>query len=391
MSTESKPSNSKARRRWANLGILAFAIAIVAVITMIEKEESNRAQHQALEPATARSSESAAKASETESAPPRQTQDPLAVDLNKWPQNETPPENIPVPPSKSLAQIFADDDLCSLDQYELAYPPSGEWTKPGRSRSISLYFEDSPFHSRYEEFQKSIETGASGTSRLSKFFAALRLANWVATTQPMDLKPDKKKAVAAFRELADEDPDNALAPAFAFALSENPSVRREMRGRIFKASRFDSYQMGFLRELASLDDITATGYLVRVAYVSSLAIPQWIEFSKSFKAATENDIDTRLRIADLMIQNAKEAKYPSHKLGYSTVESATARSLAGSARALPNFVELDREFESRTQNRATTWEEIGYEMGHCTKEHADKVRAFLKRVKSEQGFVDFSF
>ncbi len=378
---------SKTRRRWANFGILVIAIAIVVVISMVEKEEAKRAQHDRQES----SANAPAQPEKKPEAPARQSQDPLAVDLEKWPQNETTPENIPEPPTKSLAQIFADDDLCALDQYELAYPPSGEWTKPGRSRSISLYFEDSPFHSRYEEFQKAIEDGASGNSRLSKFFSALRLADWVSTTKSQSLKPDKKKAVQAFRELAEEDPDNALAPAFAFALSEDPSVRREMRTRIFKASRFDSYQMDFLRELAKLEDITATGYLVRIAYVSSMAIPQWIEFSKSFKAATENDIDTRLRIADLMIQNAKEAKYPSHKLGYATVESATARGLAGTARALPNFVEIDREFESRAQNRTTTWEEIGYEMGHCTQERADKVRAFLKRVKSEQGFVDFSF
>ena len=70
---------------------------------------------------------------------------------------------------------------------------------------------------------------------------------------------------------------------------------------------------------------------MRISHHATLAIPNWTAFKTEFIRATENDVELRNFVTDLMIKPAKEAKQPSTELGYNVMHAAMARAIAGAS------------------------------------------------------------
>jgi hypothetical protein len=69
-----------------------------------------------------------------------------------------------------------------------------------------------------------------------------------------------------------------------------------------------------------------------------------MKFKNGFKNATDDKIELRLKITDLMLNAGKQSKKPSFRLGYSVMDNAFGRAIAGSARSNPTFREIDDAF-----------------------------------------------
>lgn len=299
-----------------------------------------------------------------------------------------------------LREIFEKDDYCGLERLQTQYSESHPLKKDRRYFSYEILmalFDSTAFSSHYLSYEVARLGGDDPTGyRFGRFTAALANARWLQpeTDETSTAKP--REAYRLMMLLVHDDPENAAPAAFALAMADTfngkdgfefrETERDELLSSLENATRFDTYMMSYLREMASLDDPRATAYLLRVGHLATLALPDWSLFQAGFKNATSDDPRLRLKVTDLMMAEAKNARRPSTALSYNVLETAVARALAGKSRAYPTFQDIDRGFLTDDKVEATLFEKALRHSSSdpCTPQYVENVRAYVQHLKDHE-------
>lgn len=298
--------------------------------------------------------------------------------------------------SKPIVELLRTDDLCGLDRKFSRVDGEDEATRKKRQNQIEEeYFGASSFKDGFKDYRDSmggmLTSSGREFSRYPRFLAALRRADWV---DPSPQVAPYLNFVTATRELirlAYEDRGNAAPAAFALAVSQlipdktelTNGERDEILALLESATRFDSYLVGFARDISNIEDNRAVSLTIRVAFLANVAIPNWNKFKTEFIKATEDKVDIRLKVTDLMIAGAKEAKSPSYALGYSIMDSAFAKAIAGGARRYPTFTEIDAAFPGHLKKSVNDIFALLFEGDGktCNESHVQKIRDYMSELK----------
>lgn len=259
---------------------------------------------------------------------------------------------------------------------------------PEQSTIWRDYFSNTTFARDYSEYDDVISGFESARSRFGSFYLGLALAHWLENSQRAN--PYKKSYARAGRTLlalAREDQGNAAPAAWALialedALKENDptmsisiSELEEAKDYLNLATRFDSYSLEHLRNMASIDDSRAVSFLVRVEYHRQLAVPKWFELLNRLKSSSNVSLETRIRLAELIANTAKNASRPSTAYGYSPFELKFAEKLAENARSIPTAEDIDKSFP--VHQLASSVEIVKRQDGPCAPPAKDPYRQSL--------------
>ncbi len=298
---------------------------------------------------------------------------------------------LPKHSSSLLSEIMLNDDACRLL----------EFFKTDKQSAINSYFLLTPFRTRYDEYSELLGGFESSNTPFGAFYLGLALAHLLenrAWKNPF--KRSYGRAARVFLQLAREDRENAAPAAFALvtieaALLENDlslgiseAEKEEAIELLRSATKFDTYILGYLSEMAGFDDQRSVSLLLRTAHLSELAIPNWNEFRVRWSQSQSLGQDEKLRIVDLIAANGQQAKKPSHHLGYSYLEHRLAQTLAGGARAYQTPEQIDAAFPGSMK---TSFEKM---MGKatfaapCNEPKSDPANAALREYAKELRRLD---
>lgn len=303
---------------------------------------------------------------------------------------------------KTIQELIRSDDLCALNRKFIRTDGSDENPSALKIEVENEYFKTSRFKDQFKDYRDAMSEKFNNDGRIfgyyPRFLAALRKAGWVEATPAIEV--DKPNYIAAARELiqlAYEDKGNAAPAAFALALSQlipesekndfTESERDETIALLTNSTHFDSYLLGFARAITQIEDTRAVSLTIRIGFLTTCAIPNWTKFKSAFVQATQDKIELRLKVTDLMIANAKEAKSPSYALGYSIMDSAFAKAIAGGARQYPTFREIDDAFPGHIKKSVDDiWRLLGDgDLGNtCGEPQVEKVRQYLTELKKTE-------
>lgn len=249
-----------------------------------------------------------------------------------------------------FSEVLLRDDACLL--FELM-----KRDKKSIDQLLVTYFSTTPFKGRFEEYSELLLGFETPSTHFGSFYLGLALGHLLdkqGWKNPFDRSYGR--AARTLLALARADAGNAAPAAFALisieaALLENDSQigiseseRFEAIDLLKSASRFDTYIIGYLTDLARFDDPRAVSLLLRTQHLSDLAIPNWNEFRIRWSQSKSLRQDEKLRIIDLMAGNGLQAKKPSNAFGYSYVEHRFAQSLAGGSRSYQSPEQIDAAF-----------------------------------------------
>lgn len=303
----------------------------------------------------------------------------------------------------SLSEILVRDDACRL--LELL-KPSGPAS--ARSAALSNYLLATPFRGRFEEYSELLSGFEATRTSLGTFYLGLAHAHWLENQGWKN--PYQKsygRAARILLQLARMDHGNAAPAAFALlaieaALIENDESigislgeKAEAIELVSAATKFDSYMMGYLAELAAIDDPSAVSLILRTQHLSELAVPNWNEFRLRWSQSQTLKQEDKLKIADLIAANALQAKKPSSHLGYSYLEHRFAQSLAGGARAYQTPEQIDNAFPSSLKSNFETFMKGAKFSNPCGDPNSDPavlaLRAYAKEIKRLDAGFGLSF
>lgn len=252
----------------------------------------------------------------------------------------------------SASELIVSDDACRM--LSLLKPNSNSTMK---QMVITTYLLSTPFRARFEEYSEILLGYDATRTSFGTFYLGLAHAHWLENegwTNPY--QRSYGRAARLLLQLARTDIGNAAPAAFALiaieaALIENDASlgisegeKEEAIELILSATKFDSYTLSYLRELAAFEDPSAVSLLLRLQHLSNLAIPNWNEFRLRWGRSQSLKNEDKLKVVDLIAANALQAKKPSTQLGYSYLEQRFAQSLAGSARAYQTPEQIDSSF-----------------------------------------------
>jgi hypothetical protein len=275
-----------------------------------------------------------------------------------------------------FSEVLGLDDACLYHRLET---PHSAWRD---------YFSSTPFGRDYAEYEDVISGFESASSKFGSFYLGLALAHWL--DQGERTSPYKRSYARAGRlllSLAREDRGNAAPAAWALlaleeAIKENDptmgisiSELEEAKDYLTLATRFDSYSLDHLRKMAAIDDSRVVSFLVRVEYHRQLAVPKWLEFLNRLKTSSNVSLETRVRLAELIANNAKNASQPSTAYGYSPFELKFAEKLAENARSIPTAEDIDKSFP--VHQLASSVEIVKRQDGPCAPPAKDPYRQSL--------------
>ena len=256
------------------------------------------------------------------------------------------------------------------------------------------YFATTSFNRDYAEYDDVVSGYESAVSRFGEFYLGLAYAHWLSDGEKQS--PYKRSYARAGRmllALARGDQGNAAPAAWALlaleeALKENDptmgisiSELEEAQDYIKFATRFDSYTLEHLRKMAALNDPRAVAFLVRIDYHRTLAIPNWTEFLTRLKSSPHVSLENRIRLSELIANNAKNATRPSTAYGYSPLELKIAEKLAENARPIPTAEDIDKTFP--THRLSSSKEIVESPNGPCPPPDSDIYRkSLLDHMKS---------
>ncbi len=311
----------------------------------------------------------------------------------------TKPESAQI--SKSIQELLRSDDLCGLDRTFSRVDGEDEATRKQRQNQIEdEYFQGTSFKNGFTDYREAMRgmfaNNGKEFGRYVRFLAALRRADWVEPSPEVSPYLNFVTATRELIQLAYEDRGNAAPAAFALAISQSipekekndftNSERQEAIALLESATRFDSYLVEFARDVSNIEDARAVSLTIRVGFLASVAIPNWTKFKTDFNKATEENIDLRLKVTDLMIAGAKEAKSPSYALGYSVMDAAFAKAIAGGARRYPTFTEIDAAFPGHLKKSVNDIFNILFEGDGktCNEAHVQKIRDYMIELKKTE-------
>lgn len=312
---------------------------------------------------------------------------PAAVDLSALP----------------LSEILARDDACRL--LELLKPGASASTK---STALSNYLLTTPFRGRFEEYSELLSGFESTRTSLGTFYLGLAHAHWLENQGWKNPYPKSYgRAARILLQLARMDHGNAAPAAFALvaieaALIENDESigislgeKEEAVELVLAATKFDSYTMGYLADLAAVDDASAVSLILRTQHLSELALPNWNEFRLRWSQSQTLKQEDKLKVADLIAANALQAKKPSSHLGYSYLEHRFAQSLAGGARAYQTPEQIDNAFPASLKFNFETFMKGAKFSNPCGDPNSDPavlaLRAYAKEIKRLDAGLGLSF
>ena len=156
-----------------------------------------------------------------------------------------------------------------------------------------------------------------------------------------------------------------------------------LKNLIEDARRFDTYTLVYLREMAALEDDRAVSLLLRIQHLATLSVPDWTKFRAGLESAAAGDAPVRLKVTDLMMSEAKQAKRPSWTLSYNVLETAVARAIASQSRAYPSFKDIDLEFApSGTVDSERFYSIVEKAQNEgCTAKYGAELREYLVYLK----------
>jgi hypothetical protein len=299
-------------------------------------------------------------------------------------------DTTPEKPLPSLSEIIRSDNICALEKF-ISRKRENKKLRTYQSEAEDAYFSNSPFKSRYMEYAIAISGMPGANTKQGQFLSALRMADWIEDGAKFEGLVDRRRALRDLKALAFEDGGNAAPAAFAYALGKgtDPQLAQLIR----EADHFDTYQLDYLRALADFEDPSMVSFFIRVSHHATLAIPNWSKFKTEFILATENDLDLRLHVTDLMMKNAKESKNSSYELGYNVLETAYARSMAGGSRAYPKFTEIDAAFPLPNRADISNWEKLMSEVlaSNCDLKKVETLRHFVREFRSKNPRSNLAF
>lgn len=305
--------------------------------------------------------------------------------------------------TKSLSEILVQDDACRL--LELLKPGAPASTK---STALTNYLSSTPFRGRFEEYSELLTGFEATRTSLGTFYLGLAHAHWLENQGWKNpYQRSYGRAARILLQLARMDHGNAAPAAFALiaieaALVENDESigisigeREEAVELVLAANKFDSYTMGYLSELAAIDDHTAVSLILRTQHLSELALPNWNEFRLRWAQSQTLKQEDKLKVADLIAANALQAKKPSSHLGYSYLEHRFAQSLAGGARAYQTPEQIDNAFPSSLKFNFETFLKGAKFSNPCGDPNLDPavlaLRAYAKEIKRLDAGFGLSF
>lgn len=307
-----------------------------------------------------------------------------------------------------LDEIIAQDDLCGYEAYIQNKIGKGEDQSRVRDEIQKIYFSTTPLKNDFEHLERALEGKPVGGSHYVRFMSALGQAGWLESSPSKrgDKSQELSKMSIAIHQLlglAKEDAGNAAPAAFALALIHSHPNETELRYKIEdeaarelleSATRFDSYQIDHARAVADFEDPSAVSYFIRVDYISTMSVPKWSSFKSGLTRATEQQSDLRLRVADLMIANSKNARQPSYAFGYSILENVIAQKLASHQRSYPDSKEIDAAFTPQNlelrDSVLKNVEHIFQDDGTCDPKRIQKVREDLRILRRGYGGLGFA-
>lgn len=291
-----------------------------------------------------------------------------------------------------LSEVLIKDDACRL--MPLIDIKNNDST-------VELYLLATPFRPLYEDYQEVLLGYEMPSTNLSRFYLGLAHADLL--TKENWKNPFKKSYARAARillDLARTDAGNAAPAAFALivleaALMENDpqlgiseSEKAEAIELLQQATKFDSYTLGYLRNLAAIDDQRATSHLLRMRHLATLAVPDWIEFRTRWNKSQALTAAEKLQIADLIAANAQNAKKPSNHFGYSYLESRVARGLAGSARQYQMPEQIDNAFPDSKKTNLESFTKLYDFKKPCGDPKTDPMTVALREYVKELHRLD---
>jgi hypothetical protein len=298
------------------------------------------------------------------------------------------------------------DDACRM--LNLLKPNSNSTMK---RMVLTTYLLSTPFRARFEEYSEILLGFDATRTSFGTFYLGLAHAHWLDNkgwTNPY--QRSYGRAARILLQLARTDIGNAAPAAFALiaieaALIENDASlgisegeKEEAVELILSATKFDSYTLSYLTELAAFEDPSAVSLLLRLQHLSELAIPNWNEFRLRWGRSQSLKNEDKLKVVDLIAANSQQAKKPSTQLGYSYLEQRFAQSLAGSARAYQTPEQIDSSFP--TAHKSNLEKFMSQTDGHapssaCQDPRTDpttaKLRAYVKELRSLDAGLGVSF
>jgi hypothetical protein len=291
-----------------------------------------------------------------------------------------------------LSEVLIKDDACRL--MPLIDIKNNDST-------VELYLLATPFRALYEDYNEVLLGYEMPSTSLSRFYLGLAYANLLTKSEWKN--PYKKsygRAARILLDLARTDAGNAAPAAFALivleaALIENDphlgiseSEKAESIELLRQATKFDSYTLGYVRNLAVIDDQRVTSFLLRTQHLANLAVPDWVEFKTRWDQSQALTTAEKLQIVDLIAANAQNAKKPSNHLGYSYIESAVARSLAGNARAYQTSEEIDNAFPDSKTTKVESFTKLYDFKKPCGDPKTDPMTVTLREYVKELHRLD---
>lgn len=295
------------------------------------------------------------------------------------------------PDGVELSEVLIKDDACRLMAL----------IEGDKQAPVELYLLSTPFRALYEDYREVLLGYEIPSTNLSRFYLGLAHADLLKKGGWKNpFKKSYGRAARILLDLARTDAGNAAPAAFALivleaALIENDSQlgiseseKAEAIELLLQATKFDSYTLGYVRNLAAIDDQRATSLLLRAQHLTNLAIPDWMEFKTQWGQSQALTSAEKLKIVDLIAANAQNAKKPSNHLGYSYMESAIARSLAGSARAYQTPEQIDNAFPDSKTTKLETFTEANTFRKPCGDPKTDPMTVALRTYVKELHRLD---
>jgi hypothetical protein len=161
--------------------------------------------------------------------------------------------------------------------------------------------------------------------------------------------------------------------------SEQDPDFASLMGRLKDADHFDTYMLGYVKDMSLADAPSAIGLLMKIQHFATLPMPSWMKIRDHLKVLLKNEPEALEHIGWLMAQGGLKAKAHAFSLSYNILEYSFGRTLIKSQK-IPIYKDLNNSFAPPP---ADIDEKLADVEGHCTDQSADKLRQYSNTLRQE--------
>ena len=283
------------------------------------------------------------------------------------------------PDPNNLEQIFTNDDLCALLSYQKRTIENQNEKLPD---SMAYFVEHSEAKNSFEDLKMAL-AGKPARTPIGQYYSNLVLAglgwgSYITYKGPAQYD----RAIHGFESLMEQEPGNGAPIIFEIATLSlaNKPIPPVLIAELENADHFDSHLLSFNKELANSNLTSATNYLMDIAYLAAIPMPDWIKIQQQLKVVFKSRPDLIIKIADLLTVEGRNAKVGSDSAGFALLEYSVGRGLYPKDQRPLNYVELNKKLGQHFGDELSLFEGLDTK---CNPKLVEEVRAHAHKLRVE--------